>query len=63
MWRRLHIRIVLSRMGCFANPHQDMLSTDSCIILLATATANAVVGAASITNTQAFRVQMVLLAR
>jgi hypothetical protein len=35
MWRRLHIRIVLSRMGCFTNPHQDQLSTDSCIVLLA----------------------------
>jgi hypothetical protein len=35
MWRRLHIRIVFSRMGCFTNPHQDMLSTDSCIVLLA----------------------------
>jgi hypothetical protein len=35
MWRRLHIRIVLSRMGCFANPHQDQLSTDSCIVLFA----------------------------
>jgi hypothetical protein len=35
MWRRLHIRIVLSRMGCFTAPHQDQLSTDSCIVLLA----------------------------
>jgi hypothetical protein len=35
MWRRLHIRIVLSRMGCFTAPHQDKLSTDSCIVLLA----------------------------
>ena len=35
MWRRLHIRIVFSRMGCFTAPHQDRLSTDSCIVLLA----------------------------
>jgi hypothetical protein len=35
MWRRLHIRILLSRMGCFTYPHQDQLSTDSCIVLLA----------------------------
>jgi hypothetical protein len=36
MWRRLHIRIVFSRMGCFTAPHQDQLSTpDSCIVLLA----------------------------
>jgi hypothetical protein len=30
MWRRLrlHIRILLSRMGCFTEPHQDQLSTD-----------------------------------
>jgi hypothetical protein len=33
--RRLHIRIVLSRMGCFTDPHQDQISTDSCIVLLA----------------------------
>jgi hypothetical protein len=35
MWRRLCIRIVLSRMGCFTNPHQNQLSTDSCVVLLA----------------------------
>jgi hypothetical protein len=35
MWRRLHICIVFSRMGCFTAPHQDQLSTDSCIVLLA----------------------------
>jgi hypothetical protein len=32
---RLHIRILLSRMGCFTAPHQDQLSSDSCIVLLA----------------------------
>jgi hypothetical protein len=32
---RLHIRILLSRMGCFTKPHQDQLSSDSCIVLLA----------------------------
>jgi hypothetical protein len=35
MWRHLHIRILLSRMGCFTEPHQDQLSTDPCIVLLA----------------------------
>ena len=35
MWRRLHIRVLLSRKGCFTAPHQDQLSTDSCIVLLA----------------------------
>ena len=35
-WRRLHIRILLSRMGCFTYPHQDQLSTDSCILAKAT---------------------------
>jgi hypothetical protein len=35
MWRRLHIRILLSRMGCATYPHQDQLSTGSCIVLLA----------------------------
>jgi hypothetical protein len=35
MWRCLHICIVFSRKGCFTNPHQDQLSTDSCIVLLA----------------------------
>jgi hypothetical protein len=35
MWQRLHIRIVLSRMGCFTAPHQDQLGSDSCIVLLA----------------------------
>jgi hypothetical protein len=34
MRRRLHIRILLSRMGCATDPHQDQLSTDSCIVLL-----------------------------
>ena len=34
-WRRLHIRIVLSRAGCDTYPHQDQLSTDSCVVLLA----------------------------
>jgi hypothetical protein len=27
MRRRLHIRILLSRMGCFTELHQDQLST------------------------------------
>jgi hypothetical protein len=35
MRRRLHIHTLLSRMGCFTEPHQDKLSTDSCIVLLA----------------------------
>jgi hypothetical protein len=35
MRRRLHIRILLSRMGCFTAPHQDQISSDSCIVLLA----------------------------
>jgi hypothetical protein len=36
MWRRLHIRIVLSRKGCATYPHQEhQLSTDSCVVLLA----------------------------
>jgi hypothetical protein len=35
MRRRLHIRILLSRMGCFTALHQDQLSSDSCIALLA----------------------------
>jgi hypothetical protein len=35
MRRRLHIRIVLSRMGCATYPHQDQISNDSCIVLLA----------------------------
>jgi hypothetical protein len=35
MRRRLHIRIVLSRMGCATYPHQDQISSDSCIVLLA----------------------------
>ena len=34
-WRRLHIRIMLSRKGCATYPHQDQLSTDSCVVLLA----------------------------
>jgi hypothetical protein len=35
--RRLHTRILLSRMGCFTAPHQDQLSSYSCIVLLGTA--------------------------
>ena len=35
MRRRLHIRIVLSWMGCATYPHQDQISGDSCIVLLA----------------------------
>jgi hypothetical protein len=35
MRRRLHIRILLSRMGCATYPHQDQISSDSCIVLLA----------------------------
>jgi hypothetical protein len=35
LWRRLHIRIVFSRMGCVTYPHQDQLSSDSRIVLLA----------------------------
>jgi hypothetical protein len=35
MHRRLHIRILLSRTGCATGPHQDQLSTESCIVLLA----------------------------
>jgi len=35
MRRRLHIRIVLSWSGCATYPHQDQISGDSCIVLLA----------------------------
>ena len=35
MRRRLHIRILLSRAGCATYPHQDQISSDSCIVLLA----------------------------
>jgi hypothetical protein len=30
--RRLHIRILLSRMGCFTAPLQNQISSDSCIV-------------------------------